>query len=444
MTATHRFPLLLLAACALALGGARSSLAGSTAPAPSLDERIILVPPTGSEREDREIALWQGRIKASLAANQITPGSYERLGWAYISKARRTLDAGYYKLAEKTADVMDAHFGASDEALLLRGSVDHNLHRFGEAEDMARKLVARRGIAFDYALLSDALMEQGKLAESVQACQKMMALKPGVDAYSRAANLRWLTGDLPGAIVAMEAAVRAGSPLDATNTAWTLSRLSFYYLQAGRSADALRTAGMAQALVADYPPALLAQGRALLALGQTVQALAPLQRAERLNPLPEYQWWLADALRASGNPGGAVKIESEMKSRGEAADPRTFSLYLASRREDPADALRLATAELSNRGDVFTKDAVAWALESGGAHAEAEVAIQDALSAQTKDARLFLHAGEIALNRGKADSARSYFDQAEKFSGTLTPSERALLELRLSQRDGAPPPPRSS
>jgi tetratricopeptide (TPR) repeat protein len=440
MTAFRSPALLFFTGFVLALCGASSTRAGSPAPVLSLNERIILLQQSGSDREDKEITLWQGRIKASLSANQGAAGNYERLGWAYISKARRTLDPGYYKLAEKTADAMDARFGQTNEALLLRGSVYHNLHRFADAEQVARSLVAKRGIAFDYALLSDALMEQGKLMESVAACEKMMALKPGVDAYSRAANLRWLTGDLPGAIVAMEAAVRAGSPIDATNTAWTLARLSNYYLQAGRLSDALRTSEMAEGLVADYPPALLARGRALLALGQNAKALAPLKAAEKLNPLPEYQWWLADALRAGGDPNGASKIEAEMKARGEAADPRTFSLYLASRGEDPADAIRLATAELSNRDDVFTKDALAWALESGGHHVAAAATIKDALTVQTKDARLFLHAGEIAESSGNAVSAKTFFDQAEQYSATLTPSEKALLELRLRQQGEALPP----
>jgi tetratricopeptide (TPR) repeat protein len=438
MRALYPFPALLLAGCALA---ALLPAVRAAHPAPvalSLDEKIILVANPGTAKEDRDIALWQSRVRAADAARQASPGSYERLGWAYISKARRTLDAGYYKLAEKTADVMDARFGATSEALLLRGSVYHNLHRFADAEAAARQLVARRGIAFDYALLSDALMEQGKLTESVNACQHMMALKPGVDAYSRAANLRWLTGDLQGAIVAMEAAVRAGSPLDATNTAWTLSRLSAYYLQDGRSHDALRVAEAAAKLVPDYPPALLAQGRALLAMGQPGQALGPITAAERLNPLPEYQWWLADTLRAQGDAAGAARVEAELAAHGEAADPRTYSLYLSTRHADPAAAKRLATEELSNRGDVFTEDALAWALESGGDHAAADTAIQAALAAQTKDARLFLHAGEIALNRGHAASARAYFGAAERYAATLTPSERALLDSRLRQEDGAP------
>jgi len=427
----HR--VLIFAACVIALSGSRELHAGSAGSAGSLDEKIILVQPAGDEREDRDILLWQKRVIAEQKSGPENLGNYERLGWAYVSKARRTLDAGYYKLAEKTADVMDARFGPTDDSLLLRGHVYHNLHRFQEAEAVARKLVAGRAMAFDFALLSDALMEQGKLTESVAACQRMMALKPGLEAYSRAANLRWLTGDLPGAIEAMEAAVRAGSPLEATNTAWTLSRLSFYYLQAGRPQDALRVAESAAQAVPDYPPSLLARGRALVALGQPDKAIVSLERAERLNPLPEYQWWLADALRAGGKPDGAARVEAELERRGEASDPRTFSLFLATRGGSSAEAVRLARAELANRADVFTQDALAWALASAGDYAGADAAMRDALSARTKDARLFLHAGEIAMKRGEPDSAKSYFGEAAKYSDTLTPGEKTLLEQRLKE-----------
>jgi len=425
---------LILSSCAIALCGSRPGYCGPVGAGASLDERIILVQPAGDEREDRDIGLWQKRVAAGRDASSDGPGNYERLGWAYIAKARRTLDAGYYKLAEKTADVMDARFGPTDEALLLRGHVYHNLHRFQEAEAVARRLVAKRGLAFDFALLSDALMEQGKLTESVGACGRMMALKPGLEAYSRAANLRWLTGDLPGATEAMEEAVRAGSPLDATNSAWTLSRLSQYYLQAGRAQDALRVAESAALAAADYPPALLARGKALDALGRPEQAVGPLERAERLNPLPEYQWWLADTLRAGGQPDTAAGVEADLARRGAASDPRTLSLFLATRGRDSAQAVRLARDELANRADVFTHDALAWALAQSGDYAGADAAMRMALAAKTKDARLFLHAGEIAMGRGELDSAREYFGEAARYASTLTPSERALLAQRLAGR----------
>jgi tetratricopeptide (TPR) repeat protein len=390
----------------------------------SLEERMVLAAPTEAEAEDGVIAGWQNRIKAG----QLTPGNFERLGWAYVAKARRTLDAGYYQLAGQTADAMDARFGPTDEALLLRGHVDHNLHRFRAAEGVARELVARRGLAFDYGLLSDALMEQGRLPEAVAACAQMMRLKPGLEAYSRAANLRWLTGDLPGAIQAMEAAVRAGSPLDATNAAWTLSRLSGYYGQAGRNGEALAAAEAALRLAPEYPPALLGRGRALVALGQTEPAIPPLRLAEWLNPLPEYQWWLADALRLAGRTDEAAAVEARLEARGAAADPRTFALFLATRGREPVRAVELARAELLNRGDVFTEDALAWALAQQRDYPGAEAAIQRALASRTRDARLFLHAGEIALRRGQPDSARAYFAEALPLAGTLTPSERALLD----------------
>lgn len=169
---------------------------------------MVLAPSSGDEREDADIRQWQERVRAPGAKAE----SYDRLAWAFVAKARRTLDAGYYKLAETTADVRDAKFGADTESRLLRGHVLHNLHRFREAELVARQLVGERGIATDFALLSDALMEQGKLTEAIQACQQLVNLKPGVEAYSRIAHLRWLKGDLAGATAMMESGRTGGEP----------------------------------------------------------------------------------------------------------------------------------------------------------------------------------------------------------------------------------------
>src|SRR5439155_890550 len=121
-------------------------------------------------------------------------------------------------------------------------------------------------------------------------------LRPGVEAYSRIAHLRWIKGDLAGATEAMEMAMRATGPGEAEANAWALARLSGYYLQAGRTDAALTAAEIALKFEADYAPAFLARGRALLAQGNPEAAVGPLRRAATLNPLPEYQWWLADAL----------------------------------------------------------------------------------------------------------------------------------------------------
>lgn len=392
-----------------------------------LNEAMILTPQPGAEREDAEIARWQARARATTAKTE----DFERLAWAYVAKARRTLDAGYYKLAEKTVDVMDARFGPSTDPRLLRGHVFHNLHRFAEAETIARALVADRGMATDYALLCDALMEQGKLTAAVEACQQLVNVRPGVEAYSRIAHLRWLKGDLAGATAMMETAERAVSPREPTTRAWLQARLSGYYLQSGDVARALAVAESAIGAEGSYPPALLARGRALLAVGKNSDAVTVLKQAADLNPLPEYQWWLADAQRAAGHEADASKTERMIKTHGEAGDPRTLALFLATRGEAAGDAVRLAREELTHRADVLTHDAVAWALAAHGdvAGAQAEIALAGA--EHTRDARLLWHAGEIALAAGDHAAADRAFASARPLAATLTPSERTRLMERL-------------
>ena len=56
--------------------------------APDFDREIILAPHAGGAREDLEIARWQERARDTKAAREI----FERLGWAFVAKARRTLE----------------------------------------------------------------------------------------------------------------------------------------------------------------------------------------------------------------------------------------------------------------------------------------------------------------------------------------------------------------
>lgn len=391
-------------------------------PAP---EKLILLPVGGDTLEDREIARWQARARDE----HVTIYTLERLGWAFVGKARRTVDAGYYKLAEATADTMEARFGASAESRLLRGHVLHQLHRFAEAEAVARLLVTERGLAYDYGLLSDVLMEQGRITEAVAACQEMMNRRPGLEANARSAHLRWLTGDVDGAIAAMEAAVASADSRSTEAVAWALSRLSGYSLQKGEVARSLALAESALRRAADYPPALLAQGRAAWALGQQDLALNALRQAAQANPLPEYQWWLVDALRAAGpeHDREAATVEAKLHSLGAASDPRTYAVYLATRGDEAAGAVALAQAELADRQDPFTHDAVAWALWATGEQAEAEKAMERAMHLGTQDARLFLHAGIVAAGQARTTQAAVYFAQAESMRATLTPGEQALL-----------------
>src|SRR4029077_18076587 len=131
-------------------------------------------------------------------------------------------------------------------------------------------------------------------------------------------------------IEVMQLAVQAASPRDAESAAWVYSRMALYQLQSGDLAQSLRYSDAAFQFESNYPPALLARGKVLLAQGKNSDAADALSVAEAANPLPEYQWALAEALRAANRAPEAVQVERLLKERGAASDPRTFALYLAS------------------------------------------------------------------------------------------------------------------
>jgi tetratricopeptide (TPR) repeat protein len=385
---------------------------------------LVLTSQTGDGRTDREIFQFQQRIREGRNVELWL----DTLGWAFVAKARESFDPGFYKLAQQCARYIEERNPQSQEAMLLHAHVLQNLHRFKESETLARRLVQQRGLSFDYGLLGDALMEQGKLGDAVEAYQRMMNLKPDLRAYARTAHMRWLKGDLEGAIDAMRLAVSAATPSDAESASWVNTRLAFYEFQAGRVNEAEQRCALALSLQNNYPPTLLLQGRILLGQGRFRDAVKVLQKAVKLNPLPEYQWTLAEALRVAGKENEASEVEAQLCQRGASSDPRTLALYLATRHESPETALRLARAELDSRSDVFSHDALAWSLAAAGKLTEAHSEMQWALSEGTQDARLFFHAGIIASQVDHAADAERWLGKAKSLSHLLLPSERNELQ----------------
>jgi tetratricopeptide (TPR) repeat protein len=397
-----------------------------SASAPTFEDplALVLTPQTGDSHTDREIS----RLQQQIHSGRNIQLGLEQLGWAFVAKARESFDPGFYKLAEQCARSIEKRNPQSQEAMLLRAHVLQNLHRFKESETLARRLVEQRGLSFDYGLLGDALMEQGKLNDAVEAYQRMMNLKPDLHAYARAAHMRWLKGDPAGAIEAMQLAVSAASPIDAESAAWVNTRLAFYQFQAGRSDEAEQRCAFALSLQKNYPPTLLLRGKMLLSENKFSEAVEALQRAAKSNPLPEYQWTLAEALRAAGHENEAFAIETQLRRHGATSDPRTLALFLATRHESAKTALRLAEAELDSRGDVFTHDALAWSLAAAGNLTDAHSEMQRALAEGTEDGRLYFHAAMIASEAGHAAEAQCWLGKAKSLSHLLLPSERNELQ----------------
>jgi len=388
----------------------------------------VLVPLVKSDAEsvnsiDRSIMRYQKAV--ALASQPLH--HLERLGWAFVAKARNSRDTGFYLLAEQVAACMERTVPGTPDSLLLRGHVLHSLHRFGEAEALARRLTGQRGLWIDFALLGDVLLERGALNEAAEAYQMVIDQRPGPQAYARVAQLRWLKGDLDGALEIMATAVRATSPRTPEAAAWAHVRLALLLMQDDRlpAADAALDRGLA--LQPEYPPALHLKGRLRLSEGRLLDALPLLERAVQADPLPEFRWTLYEALRAAGLDVAANNQKSELLRRGEIEDRRTFTLFLAMSGDEPETALRLALQELDLRKDVFTLDAVAWALSGAGKNEEALDYSRRALAEGTQDARLYLHAGVIAARADDKDKALELLNKAEASKQMLLLSEQQQL-----------------
>jgi Flp pilus assembly protein TadD len=383
---------------------------------------IILSPHSGDKRIDVEIRECQAQVRKNPES------SLERLGWLFVAKARESFDPGFYKLAEQCAQALEAHQPGTAEALLLRGHALQSQHRFHEAEAPARKLVKQRGLAFDHGLLGDILVDVGRVDEAAAAYQTMLDLKPDPQGYARAAHLRWLKGDLDGALELMRMAARGATPRDPESAAWMHTQLARYLWQSQADAEAARALETALEFQNGYAPALLLRGRMLLAAAKVNDAIDLLTQASAANPLPEYRWVLADALRAGGREAEARAVEAQLARQGASSDPRTLSLHLATRRESLETAILLAQDELKERGDVFSHDAMAWALAATGRNAEAQRHISLALAHGTQDARLHLHAAIIVARVGRIEEARQWLAKASSAAAQLLPSE--LIQLR--------------
>src|SRR5215475_14623038 len=60
---------------------------------------LVLGPQAGASRTDREISQLQQRVREGRNVERWL----DRLGWAFVAKARESFDPGFYKLAEECA-----------------------------------------------------------------------------------------------------------------------------------------------------------------------------------------------------------------------------------------------------------------------------------------------------------------------------------------------------
>jgi tetratricopeptide (TPR) repeat protein len=107
-----------------------------------------------------------------------------------------------------------------------------------------------------------------------------------------------------------------------------------------------------------------------------------------------------------------VEYIARLSTLSQSVFNRELALFYADHDRKLEEAVTLAHNELAARKDVYTWDALAFALYKTGRDQEAAAADVNALRLGTLDPVLFFHAGMIAHARGDDRRARQYLQRA--------------------------------
>ncbi len=393
--------------------------------ATSPEKKLALQRLSGSTAVDRAVDLAQAAVRRNPANLDL----WISLGHTWVRKAREANDPGFYHNAKACADVVLRELPENKLALNLQALVLLNNHEFEAARALARKILERNADdAMAYGSLSDAELELGLYDDAARDAQTMVDLKPNLPSYSRASHLAWLRGDVKGAVDSVKRAIDAGrDPRNREPRAWVLVQAATIFLHQGDLDGADAGFDMALAWLPEFAPALAGKGRVAIARRDAVKAVDYLGRAYKESPLVETAWLLGDARALEGDKAGADDMYARVRSDGRKTDPRTLSLFLSSRGEAPDLALRLAEEEYAVRKDVYTEDAVAWALYRAGKVEDAKGRIAKARRLGTPDPRLVYHEGAIRMATGDKQGTKLVEQALAARSGESWTVEAAAL-----------------
>ena len=403
-----------------------------------------IFPPTAvaiaAEINPASVAQQPSPAEQSMATSQQliekNPKNYEAYNAVALSRrARETSDVKFYSQAEealqKSFAIAPGNFdGERIHVWLLLGK-----HEFAAALAEATKLNKKMpDDVMVYGFLTDANVELGNYDAAEKACQRMLDLRTGnLPAVTRAAYLRELFGETDGGLELMNIAFQSTPPAQAEDSAWILTQMAHLYLSTGNLDESEKLSRQALAMFPGYHYALGNLAKVRIQQKRYGEAVSLLQQRYQAAPHAENLYDLAEALQLDGKTDEAKKAfaEFEQKSLAETkrADKSNHELifYYTDYTNQPAKELEVASREIARRHDVFTLDAYAWALYGNGQYAEARKQIETALAVGIRDAKIFRHAGEIALKAGDKPAAERYLREAVQLN-TLG-SEQAEITL---------------
>jgi tetratricopeptide (TPR) repeat protein len=383
-------------------------------------------------------------LGASIAKSQQrlrdVPGDWRTwagLSSAYLEKGRVTADPTYYPKAEGAAqESLARHPDGNADANIALGALANARHDFATARDRANAAIAVNGYSSAaYGVLTDALTQLGDAAGAAAAVQKMLDLRPGLAAYTRASYDLEQRGQVAQAADLMQRALDDAT--DPNDAAFCRTQLGDLDWQTGDLAGAEKAYTDALTSTPGSIAARRGKARVDAANGRTDAALAGYADLTRRNPVPGDLLEYADLLRASGKATEAdaqvrlaAAADSLFTANGGIDGITTAQLALAQNKPD--DAVAAAKGEWDRRQFVDVADAYAWALHKAGRDADALPLARNVTATGAKPAVYAYHLGMIELALGQRDQAKADLTRAVQTNPHFSPLEAPLARKALA------------
>lgn len=310
-----------------------------------------------------------GACKKALMENPKDWDSRLKLAELFIQEARVSGEHPHYypaalevlapavdqlsQIAQRNAHEQDFLF----RALSYKASVQLSLHDFENALLTAQDAVAINPYnAQIYGALVDAHVELGNYAKAVEMADKMVEIRPDLRSYSRISYLREIYGDVPGAMEALDMAIKAGYP-GQESTAWARQTLGNLYKTFGQYDKAAQQYNLILEERPDYPFAIGGLGAVAYQQKDYVTAIAKFRQACALMPELSFYEQLAQCYQKTQDKAALDSLlpQIDRMMQEDMAKGHNLNLEMASYYTDVVPnlpkALACAQAEYARRPD---------------------------------------------------------------------------------------------
>ncbi len=365
----------------------------------------------------KTIATLEARFKTMPS-----PFDAAELADLYFRRAQLDGNKQDYDTAEAMARRSLELLRSPNPALITLAKLANARHQFREAIDLAHEGKQKSpGVQI---VLATAYLALGELDLAALAANTAVSIKPDSGSYQMRALVMQAQGRDAEAAFDFSNAARVEEHGDAQGAARTRALWGRFLLRRGELAGAAELFAEALRIVPGFPLALELQGElALHTKGRAKEAAALFEQAFAASRQVRYLIDEARAQELAGELANANALRTQVESivraeLGEGGLGHRLDLVevLVDRGNSVqlAEAVTLATEEVTKRGSFEARFQLARALARSGRNDDAMVQIQAALSNGTREAQVYELASQLETRRGNLARAALYTKLADR------------------------------